>query len=113
MNEYLHPKSCSPAGPLTFCLGRSVSYLHQSAASAEGQMMVEAHRIATVSFDPNPGLQNCPIVQVLGKGKEMGLEVAAGVEEGIHPTHYPVYDGHRGKPTYMSGCVVFHGRLHT
>lgn len=75
--------------------------------------MVEAHRIATVSFDPNPGLQNCLIVQVLGKEKEMGLEVAAGVEEGIHPTHYPVYDGQRGKPSYMSGCVVFHGRLRT
>lgn len=63
--------------------------------------MVEAHRIATVSFDPNLDLQTCPIVQLLGKGKEMGLEVAAGVEEGIHPTHYPVCDGQRGKPTHM------------
>lgn len=76
-------------------------------------MMVEAHRIATVSFDSNPGLQTCPIVQVLGKGREMGLEVAAVIEEGIHPTHYPVCDGQRGKPTYMSDCVVFHGRLQT
>lgn len=64
-------------------------------------MMAEAHGIATFSFDPNLGLQNCPIVQVLGQGKGKCLEVATGVEEDVHPTHLPVCEGQRGKSNYI------------
>lgn len=76
------------------------NYLHQSAASAEGQV-IKAHRIATISLGASFGLQNCSEVQVLRKGKEMDQEVVTKTQESIHHTHSQHVRGKKETQPYM------------
>lgn len=76
------------------------NYLHQSATSAEGQV-IKAHRIATISLDTSLGLQNCSIAQVLRKGNAMDQEVATKIEESKHHEHSQHVRGKKENQPYM------------